>query len=824
MSMTFQGSGGSGTGGAVVVGANSAGASAVAMLRSAVVVVATVVVVVSTIACDEGVELVAARGVERTTTASPMSAMVTATTARDDCRRTSPRLRDHGRGLVLVEPASTMVGTQSDDVGWGHVPALDGVRGIAVIAVLLFHGGVSWARGGFLGVDAFFVLSGLLITSLLLDEAHRDQRVDLGRFWSRRARRLLPALIVVVAATGLYAALLAPRGALDGLRKDALATLFYVANWRFIQAGADYFEATAAPSVLRHAGSLSIEEQFYLAWPLVLFAIARSRARVWWTAGVAAAGAIASAVAMAFIFDPADDVSRAYFGTDTRVHVVLVGCVLAAVVAVVRRRGGIQSRAVCRLLGFAAALGAAGFLAASATVEGTEPLLFRGGFLVLAVAVALLLAHIVLVPEGWSAWVFAWPPLRAVGLVSYGLYLWHWPVFLTVTNDRTGLSGPALLGAKVAVTTVLALASYVIVERPIRRGALPRMQGLAIGVTAVAVAAAAVLVGTQLPPLEEPASAAARTASGYPVSTRPARDPGEPSRVLIVGDSVGKTLADRIARRAARDGLAFTNKAVLGCGIVRGGPYKYFGKQLQQLRQCESWPTQWEGHVARVDPDVVLAVVGRWEVMDRVHDGTWTQLGQPAFDAYIESELERMVSVLGAGNAIVAVTTAPYFLRGERPDGGRWPEDDPARVDRFNAILRRVVDRHRERVALLDLNAQTSRGGVYTAVIDGVSLRFDGVHFSPQGSTWLAPWLIGALLEMSPPVNGVTPGVTAPTTTPPLQPATTAPRSTTPSTTARPSASTTAPRPATTQPPPSTTTTQTTRPPPPTIVPTLPGR
>jgi lysophospholipase L1-like esterase len=339
---------------------------------------------------------------------------------------------------------------------------------------------------------------------------------------------------------------------------------------------------------------------------------------------------------------------------------------------------------------------------------------------------------------------------------------------------------------------------------------------------AMAIAALAVLVGTQLPPLEVAAGATARTASGFPASRRPARAPGELSRVLIVGDSVGKTLADRLARPARRAGLEFINKGVLGCGVVRGGPYRYFGKQHNNPRQCESWPTQWEGHVSRFDPDVVLVTVGRWEVMDRVHEGRWTQLGDPVFDRYIEDELERAVSVLGAGNAVVAMTTAPYFFRGERPDGGRWQEDDPARVDRFNAILRGVAARHPERVAVVDLNGQTSRGGQYTPVIDGVNLRFDGVHFSPQGATWLTPWLVGALVEMSPPVRDdpnarqtTTTGVPASTT--PAPPATRAPRPTAPPTTATPAP--------TTDPPRETTTTETTSPPTTRVpLPTLPGQ
>src|SRR4051812_16049700 len=162
----------------------------------------------------------------------------------------------------------------------GYVPGLDGLRGIAVIAVLLFHGGVSWARGGFLGVDLFFVLSGYLITSLLLDELRRTGTIGLGGFWSRRARRLVPALLLVVAAVGASALLVDPPGGLATLRGDGIATLGYIANWHYIAEGASYFGQTAAPSPLRHTWSLAIEEQFYLLWPLIVLAICRGRYRL----------------------------------------------------------------------------------------------------------------------------------------------------------------------------------------------------------------------------------------------------------------------------------------------------------------------------------------------------------------------------------------------------------------------------------------------------------------------------------------------------------------------------------------------------------------
>ncbi|MGA8112477.1 MAG: acyltransferase, partial [Actinocatenispora sp.] len=156
--------------------------------------------------------------------------------------------------------------------GFAHRPALDGVRAVAVAAVLVFHGGLAFLPGGFLGVDAFFVLSGFLITSLLLVEWGRTGRIRLPAFWARRARRLLPALLLMLAAVSVVARWLLPSGDLGPVRGDSLAALLYVANWRMIFRGSDYFAQTAAPSPLQHTWSLGIEEQFYLLWPLIVVA------------------------------------------------------------------------------------------------------------------------------------------------------------------------------------------------------------------------------------------------------------------------------------------------------------------------------------------------------------------------------------------------------------------------------------------------------------------------------------------------------------------------------------------------------------------------
>ncbi|MFZ0971766.1 MAG: acyltransferase [Solirubrobacteraceae bacterium] len=224
-----------------------------------------------------------------------------------------------------------------------HYGALDGLRGVAVAAVLLYHGGVSWAHGGFLGVEVFFVLSGFLITSLLLAESTRKTTIGLGAFWARRARRLLPALFCLVAVIGLYYAVAGSAQAIPGLKGDGISALTYWSNWHQIAAGSSYFAATGPVSPLEHTWSLAIEEQFYVVWPILVLGVlwlARRRANrssrrpLLVLFGVTIAGAIASVVDTAILFDGGRNLDRVYYGTDTRASGLLIGAALAIGLAV----------------------------------------------------------------------------------------------------------------------------------------------------------------------------------------------------------------------------------------------------------------------------------------------------------------------------------------------------------------------------------------------------------------------------------------------------------------------------------------------------------
>ncbi|WP_082574050.1 acyltransferase family protein [Cellulomonas sp. Root137] len=367
-----------------------------------------------------------------------------------------------------------------------HLGGLDGVRAIAVAGVVVYHLGAPWMRGGFLGVDVFFVLSGFLITTLVLDEVELTGRFSFRRFYARRARRLLPALgLLLVAMAGVAVAM--PSEARE-LRGDILAAAGYVSNWWQVVADRSYFELTSRPPLLQHLWSLAIEEQFYLVFPLVaLLALRAGRARVGQLAAVLALLSTAAMVVIAVrTSSPVpNDPSRAYFGTDTHSMGLLVGAAMAAVWTPwrtwrhagswVRERGSSVRRfeaGVTDVLGAAALLGV---LAAFVWVDEFSNALYRGGFLAFSLLAAVLVGAVA-DPAGLLGRALSRQPWRWLGERSYGIYLWHWPVFmLTRPGVDIALEPWAATPLRLAAVLMIAELSYRCVELPVRRGAIGRV-------------------------------------------------------------------------------------------------------------------------------------------------------------------------------------------------------------------------------------------------------------------------------------------------------------------------------------------------------------
>jgi peptidoglycan/LPS O-acetylase OafA/YrhL len=415
-----------------------------------------------------------------------------------------------------------------------YEPPLDGLRAVAVLAVLFYHADLSWAPGGFLGVEAFFVLSGYLITSLLLTEWRQTGSIDLVAFWGRRARRLLPALFVLLAAIAVYAALIASPSEFGQIRGDALSTLAYINNWWQVRAGQSYFDQFETPSPLRHAWSLAIEEQWYVVWPLIVILVMRRcrSERALLVVSLILAGG--SALAMDRLFVSFSDPSRAYYGTDTRAQALLLGAVLSAA-RIGRRETRTQPRVWNAAGGSACAL-AVGAIWVLTPDHATW--LYRGGFFLDAALVAVVIHRALQPGPNLLRRVLSWAPLRGLGMISYGVYLWHWPIFLVLTRTRTGLEGLTLVAVRLLATLVISLLSYWIVEQPIRRGALAPRPAIALGAVSVVVLVAALVVATSIPMpgpgMIRPATQASQQA---PTGTEPTPRARTPTRVLLVGDS-----------------------------------------------------------------------------------------------------------------------------------------------------------------------------------------------------------------------------------------------------------------------------------------------
>jgi peptidoglycan/LPS O-acetylase OafA/YrhL len=640
-----------------------------------------------------------------------------------------------------------------------HLPALDGLRGLAVAGVVWFHLGGRFGalvRGGYLGVDLFFVLSGYLITSVLLAEVARTGSVNLRAFWVRRARRLLPALLSIMPAIALYARVFAKPNEMLPLRKDALATLAYVANWRAILGDKSYWALFAAPSPLEHTWSLAIEEQFYIVWPL-LFVVAvvrfkfSNRTLVW----LALTFAGLSTAAMALAFDP-DKTSRAYFGTDTRAAGILFGAALAFAlrdIALARFARVLDVLGVCGI----------GFLAVAWTqLEGQNPLLYRGGFLATELACLVLIACGTLGEASYVARALSLRPIAWLGTISYGVYLWHWPIFCVLTLERVHVGESTLTALRLVATLVIALISYHGFESKIRAQGLEGLFGRPIQrpfLLALASFAASVLlvvvctVPTRAPmhlrvALRRNARAPVTAPGRYSVANRVlpnAKDlPPKTVRILTLGDSVAQAMG--IAMRhnqeqvvPGRAPVFVADRGVGDCSIMESLEFKR-GLPIGHPNPKSGCAATWVSDVEELKPDVTFIVIGGAFFTKFVVDGKRESACGRGWQEGYRARYEQLLTEMGPNAGRVVMALAPY-------PGKRWIHSTVlADVDCFNGLLREIAEAHRLQIVNIAEHICPARECKLLSD-EGAPIRPDGLHPECPGATELTLWTFNELLK-----------------------------------------------------------------------------
>ena len=636
-----------------------------------------------------------------------------------------------------------------------HLRGLDGLRALAVLSVVAYHLNFRVARGGFLGVDLFFVISGFLITSLLLEEHRETGQISLVAFWRRRARRLLPALFLLLACVSLFPLIAghvagsASVASIDlvSLREYALATLGYFTNWMVALSSGSYFDHFSAPSPLAHTWSLAIEEQFYLVWPLLtvgLLRLGRSSGRRVGTL-VSVLLSLVSALLMALLYHAGDGSSMnfVYNATFTRIFDLGIGATVAWCVV------GSQRSLSTRVLNIAGSAALVVTLAAMVFLghEDSTPMgfMFQGGFVVFA----LLSAMVILALRDEATWVarlFSLSPLRLIGRVSYGLYLWHWPVIILVTPHLVGVAGKKLLVLRILLIVVATAASYVLIERPIRsmRWSIPMRRVIALLGTAVTVVA--ILLGTSA--MWQPRVSLREVLVRYAPSSPPVGSGsivGLSSWLAQSQEEYTHTAPLRIV--SFGDSLFFFGKFGLAAAMHSMPQVEYHGWSLPGwgLTVTKSWRSDVHRYLTKHPADVVI--------MSNFWDATLANSDPRAFAALYQEFIDL---VRREGVRAVVFTGFPIVNASEydfRPpallarDNRRTTQYQRA----WNAEVRRVVVANPGRALLFPIDRAFTLNGRFSAYLapprspsappatwDRVRSQ-DGTHLCAPGvSMWAA--------------------------------------------------------------------------------------
>jgi peptidoglycan/LPS O-acetylase OafA/YrhL len=666
-------------------------------------------------------------------------------------------ISDEAPAELSTQPSGDEAGTAPEDRKFR--PDVQGLRAVAVVLVVLFHAHVPGLGGGYVGVDVFFVISGFVITGVLLREHASTGATSILSFYGRRARRIIPAatLVIIAAVIASYVFL----GPLSGGQTagDARWASVFLINLHFATGGTNYLASPLPPSVLQNFWSLAVEEQFYLVYPAIFLAVSSLswrislRLRLGITLGVAV---VASFVAS--IVQTSTNPTSAYFSPFPRVWELALGGLIAVCTISLRRLPALVAAALS-WIGLASILVAA-FLFTSTTA-------YPGWVVALpVVGAALIIAGGVADPSYGVEQLLRLRPFQWIGMISYSLYLWHWPV-LTIAAERRGTASLPVADALLWLVLSLGLAviTYLLVENPIRHSTFlmsKRWASLALGGCLIASSLTVATVEIHLHDhgtLAVPGLANLKTSNPCPAPTKQELTSlmGTESttshrlvaRLMVVGDSTACTMLPGLEAVGAPSGVRVEDAAVIGCGVVSGqiAPYLYNGQNLNKgTRFCQSRANAVEARALRLGPPNVVLWASSWErtglvVGSGAHQKVLVQ-GSPQWYSVLLKRMEQRVRQFTATGATVVMLTQPPYWQSGNPTGPTPQDKD---FERLNALIVNLA-RHTPHVEAINLAAYVCPSGPPCPIlVDGLWVRGDGAHYTGVGSLWVARWLMPQL-------------------------------------------------------------------------------
>lgn len=639
----------------------------------------------------------------------------------------------------------------------GYSPALDGLRGVFILLFIAFHFGLTQLEGMWVTINLFFVLSGFLIVRLLTAEQSRYGSIDVWGFYRRRIRRLLPALLVMLLVVMAWGALAAPEGIRRKLGGDVLATLGYVMNWRLIHQEDQYFGTAGGASPLRHAWTLAIEEQFYIVAPLVLiglYVLFRNR-RI--SMAVLVLGAVASAVWTAMLgFHDQSDYPRLYYGTDTRAQALFLGAAIG-VLRAPKGKGIAPPDLPMPLIWVGGLVGLVSSVICFAIITPYTGWMFNhGGMFFFGIGSVLLVLACADPRPNPTRTLFSWAPLAFVGERTYGLYLWHWPIYVMLAQTSLGDSTIAVFVVGMALTVAIAHVSYTYLEEPVIargiRGVLPRTREPLLAAVLPVVLVAVLGLGLVRTAPEQQSTAPTATVADLPdiVDGQVEYVPDAPTRIGILGDSVPYFLGERFPA-AQFPGVQIDNHAREGCDLLDEPISWAPGLSKKTEPWCVTQKKQWTTDFEAADDQVLMLFASPLVGLPHIVDGERLWLDDPRFRQVVTDRFETVYDqAKGAGAEQVQIVNVPCRLPPDDiPDEVQAVlESEPQMLAEYknpeilNGLVESWAETHPDDVRVVDLDGALCADG-YPEELHGVQVYNDFLHFSPEVTPMLWKWLLG---------------------------------------------------------------------------------